>query len=258
MAAKKSGTCQKWMSDKGYGFIDDDEGQSYFVHQSQIKAAGFRSLGIGETVEFDVEVADDGRCKAINVSGPNGADVQGDQSGRGFGGGGGFGGNKPCFGYQKGHCRYGTNCRFSHDQGLQGGGYAGGYSAGHQQMGGGYAPQGGFGMGGYSQGGYGGVPAVYGALPPAASPPYLQPHQVQAQAAGHGQQAAMQAPMQTQASHPYMHPHQAQAQGDPSKQTTAGPEAVTGAYGAVPETGAYGATPSAGAQDTAAGYSQYY
>ena len=41
--------------------------------QSSIRAEGFRSLREGEVVEFDVEPGEDGRNKAINVSGPGGA-----------------------------------------------------------------------------------------------------------------------------------------------------------------------------------------
>ncbi len=41
--------------------------------QSSIRAEGFRSLREGEFVEFDVEPGEDGRNKAINVSGPGGA-----------------------------------------------------------------------------------------------------------------------------------------------------------------------------------------
>lgn len=41
--------------------------------QSSIRAEGFRSLREGEDVEFDVEPGEDGRNKAVNVTGPSGA-----------------------------------------------------------------------------------------------------------------------------------------------------------------------------------------
>ena len=41
--------------------------------QTSIRAEGFRSLREGEEVEFDVEPGEDGRNKAINVTGPGGA-----------------------------------------------------------------------------------------------------------------------------------------------------------------------------------------
>ncbi|KAL0454099.1 UNVERIFIED_CONTAM: Glycine-rich protein 2 [Sesamum latifolium] len=70
----KRGTV-KWFHDqKGFGFITPDDGsEDIFVHQSAIKSEGFRSLGEGETVEFVVEYSDDGRLKAANVTGPDGA-----------------------------------------------------------------------------------------------------------------------------------------------------------------------------------------
>ncbi|TYK12138.1 glycine-rich protein 2-like [Cucumis melo var. makuwa] len=62
----------KWFSDqKGYGFISpNDGGEDLFVHQSSIRSDGFRSLGVGEDVEFLIEAESDGRSKAVDVTGP--------------------------------------------------------------------------------------------------------------------------------------------------------------------------------------------
>ncbi len=45
----------KWFSDqKGYGFIEQDNGEDIFVHHSQIEGSGFKTLSEGERVEFEV------------------------------------------------------------------------------------------------------------------------------------------------------------------------------------------------------------
>lgn len=45
----------KWFNDaKGFGFIQQDNGTDVFVHFSQIQASGFKSLGEGDRVQFDV------------------------------------------------------------------------------------------------------------------------------------------------------------------------------------------------------------
>ncbi|KAL4327290.1 hypothetical protein AHAS_Ahas13G0085300 [Arachis hypogaea] len=81
----------KWFNDqKGFGFITpDDGGEELFVHQSSIRSEGFRSLAEGESVEFAIESDPDGRTKAVDVTGPDGSNVQGSRRGGGGGGGGG-------------------------------------------------------------------------------------------------------------------------------------------------------------------------
>jgi CspA family cold shock protein len=45
----------KWFDGKkGYGFIEQENGEDVFVHYSNIAGSGFRSLEDGEQVEFDV------------------------------------------------------------------------------------------------------------------------------------------------------------------------------------------------------------
>ncbi|MCP4405106.1 MAG: cold-shock protein [bacterium] len=45
----------KWFNDqKGYGFIEQDNGDDIFVHYSEIIGSGFKSLAEGERVVFEV------------------------------------------------------------------------------------------------------------------------------------------------------------------------------------------------------------
>jgi len=63
-------------SEKGFGFLTaTDGGEDLFVHHSGIQSRGFRVLEENQQVEFDIEVDATGRRKAINVTGPNGAEV---------------------------------------------------------------------------------------------------------------------------------------------------------------------------------------
>ena len=51
----------KWFSDsKGYGFISRENGEDLFVHYTEIKGEGFRSLEQGQRVEYALEETDKG------------------------------------------------------------------------------------------------------------------------------------------------------------------------------------------------------
>lgn len=68
---------RRFDTQKGYGFITPDDGSNdIFVHQTAIKVDGFRSLAEGEPVEFKI-VTEGGKTKAVDVTGPDGGNVQG-------------------------------------------------------------------------------------------------------------------------------------------------------------------------------------
>ncbi|MGY0613754.1 cold-shock protein [Vibrio sp. FJH11] len=58
----------KWFNgDKGFGFITPDDGsKDLFVHHSEIKMNGYKSLSDGQKVEFEVGQGQKGPC-ATNV-----------------------------------------------------------------------------------------------------------------------------------------------------------------------------------------------
>ncbi len=58
----------KWFSnEKGYGFISQEGGEDLFVHHSEIKMQGYRSLNEGEQVSFEIGEGKNGKPQAINV-----------------------------------------------------------------------------------------------------------------------------------------------------------------------------------------------
>ncbi|CAB9500240.1 sensitive element-binding protein 1 [Seminavis robusta] len=74
----KTGTVKWFNTMKGFGFISPTDGSGdVFVHQTAIKSQGFRSLADGEEVEYFEELDQQGRKRAVRVTGPDGEDVQG-------------------------------------------------------------------------------------------------------------------------------------------------------------------------------------
>jgi len=58
----------KWFNDsKGFGFIEQENGDDVFVHHSAINSDGFKSLNEGQRVSFEVEQGEKGPS-AANVT----------------------------------------------------------------------------------------------------------------------------------------------------------------------------------------------
>src|SRR4029450_11386245 len=64
------GTVKWFNSEKGYGFIAVDGGADVFVHYSPIQMDGYKALGDGQRVEFDVTQGPKGpQADAVRVVG---------------------------------------------------------------------------------------------------------------------------------------------------------------------------------------------
>ena len=60
------GTVKWFNAEKGFGFIERENGDDVFVHFSAIQSEGFKSLDEGQKVTFDVEQGARG-AQASNV-----------------------------------------------------------------------------------------------------------------------------------------------------------------------------------------------
>jgi len=66
-----NGTVKWFSSEKGYGFISNDDGSGdVFVHFSAIQGTGYRTLAEGQKVTYDVEPdpKNTAKLRAINVN----------------------------------------------------------------------------------------------------------------------------------------------------------------------------------------------
>ncbi|HZK44389.1 MAG TPA: cold-shock protein [Syntrophomonadaceae bacterium] len=60
------GTVKWFNSEKGYGFIEREDGDDVFVHFSAIQSDSYKTLQEGQKVQFEIESGDRGP-QAANV-----------------------------------------------------------------------------------------------------------------------------------------------------------------------------------------------
>lgn len=58
----------KWFNpDKGFGFIEREDGDDLFVHFSEIQGDGFKTLDEGQAVTFTEAMGNNGKKQATQV-----------------------------------------------------------------------------------------------------------------------------------------------------------------------------------------------
>lgn len=63
------GTVKFFNTDKGYGFIQpEDGGNDSFVHISAVQAAGMMTLERDQRVSYDIETGRNGKQSAVNLA----------------------------------------------------------------------------------------------------------------------------------------------------------------------------------------------
>ena len=65
----KTGTVKFFNSDKGFGFIQPDDGSAdSFVHITAVQAAGMQGLDKDQRLNYEVEQGRNGKESAVNLS----------------------------------------------------------------------------------------------------------------------------------------------------------------------------------------------
>ncbi len=65
----KTGTVKFFNSDKGYGFIQPDDGsEDSFVHITAVQAAGMDTLNNNQRLNYEVEMGRNGKASAVNLT----------------------------------------------------------------------------------------------------------------------------------------------------------------------------------------------
>ncbi|WP_447755745.1 cold-shock protein [Sphingopyxis fribergensis] len=62
------GTVKFFSTDKGYGFIENEDGSGdSFVHITAVQAAGMNTLNKDQRISYDLEKGQNGKVSAINL-----------------------------------------------------------------------------------------------------------------------------------------------------------------------------------------------
>ena len=60
-------TIKRLIADRGFGFIQTDEGKDLFLHRSNLEGVDYSSLREGQQVEYEVGKGRNGRPEAVRV-----------------------------------------------------------------------------------------------------------------------------------------------------------------------------------------------
>ncbi|MFC2017532.1 cold-shock protein [Chloroflexota bacterium] len=61
------GLIRRLITDRGFGFIQTEEGTDLFFHRSVLEEVDYSSLAEGQQVEFEIGQGRDGRPQAVKV-----------------------------------------------------------------------------------------------------------------------------------------------------------------------------------------------
>ena len=61
------GIIKKLITDRGFGFIQAEDGKDLFFHSSEVRGVEFADLGEGQEVEYEIGRGRDGRPNATGV-----------------------------------------------------------------------------------------------------------------------------------------------------------------------------------------------
>jgi len=61
------GTIKRLITDRGFGFIQIEQGEDLFFHRSELQGVEYDSIREGQEVEFEVGQGRSGRPQAVKV-----------------------------------------------------------------------------------------------------------------------------------------------------------------------------------------------